>query len=85
MPRRVRGDLSHERIVKIVCSDYHNAAISEGGELWVWGCAVYGKLGFMLAPLLETLRLGFTGMGVADLTFGALGATENIGVKGVCQ
>jgi alpha-tubulin suppressor-like RCC1 family protein len=43
----VRGELASEVITDIVCSDYHNGAISAAGELWVWGCAVYGKLGFM--------------------------------------
>jgi len=46
-PRRVRGELLHETLERIECSDYHTAAISTTGELWVWGCAVYGKLGFM--------------------------------------
>uniref|UniRef100_A0A7S2H7P8 Uncharacterized protein n=1 Tax=Haptolina brevifila TaxID=156173 RepID=A0A7S2H7P8_9EUKA len=41
------GDLVHERVLQAVCSDYHNGAITAMGELWVWGCAVYGKLGFM--------------------------------------
>ena len=45
-PQRVRGELMHETVAQIACSDYHNAVITEGGELWMWGCAVYGKLGF---------------------------------------
>jgi len=46
-PRRVRGELLLEQLVHAECSDYHTAVISAAGELWVWGCAVYGKLGFM--------------------------------------
>lgn len=50
-PQRVRGELLYEKIGSLSCSDYHNGVVSDSGELWVWGCAVYGKLGFMPTEL----------------------------------
>ena len=47
MTWQVRGELLYESASTLACSDYHNAVITTNGELWVWGCAVYGKLGFM--------------------------------------
>ena len=46
-PQRVRGELLYENATLLACSDYHNAVVTDAGELWMWGCAVYGKLGFM--------------------------------------
>lgn len=33
------------RVVEISCGRYHSAAITDDGQLWMWGCNRYGVLG----------------------------------------
>ncbi|CAG9318002.1 unnamed protein product [Blepharisma stoltei] len=68
IPIRVNG-LDRERIAKVACG-YHSAAISETGELYVWGTGIFGEC---LAPKLlnelpeiKDLTLGGTFGAVLD-------------------
>ena len=44
LPRLVEG-LAGEKIVYLECGGYHNAAVSEDGEMWVWGRGDVNQLG----------------------------------------
>lgn len=51
--------LENERVVQVACGQHHTAALTERGEVWVWGMSRYGQLGrptreaFMLTDLME--------------------------------
>ena len=49
-PRRVPGPLAGLRVASVSCGAYHTAAVVHGaggrGELWTWGDAEGGKLGY---------------------------------------
>ncbi|XP_046846894.1 ultraviolet-B receptor UVR8-like [Xenia sp. Carnegie-2017] len=39
------NNMKNESIVKMDCGDYHSAAISDGGNIWLWGENRFGQLG----------------------------------------
>lgn len=47
------NSLFQENIVYIECGGYHNAAISEDGELWVWGRGDVHQLGISLSKIAK--------------------------------
>ncbi|CAB3977730.1 ultraviolet-B receptor UVR8-like [Paramuricea clavata] len=38
-------NLEDEHVVQVDCGDYHTAAISDGGNVWMWGTNEFGQLG----------------------------------------
>ena len=37
--------LEGKRIIQIASGDYHDVALTEGGEVWTWGAGAHGQLG----------------------------------------
>lgn len=50
LPRMVEG-LIPQKIVYLECGGYHNAAVSEEGEVWVWGRGDVNQLGIDIFKL----------------------------------
>jgi alpha-tubulin suppressor-like RCC1 family protein len=47
------SSLSSERIVYLECGGYHNAAINDEGEVWVWGRGDVNQLGIDFTRLIK--------------------------------
>ncbi|KAK3241281.1 hypothetical protein CYMTET_48936 [Cymbomonas tetramitiformis] len=50
VPMMVAGLQGHE-VIQVACGAEHNLAVTRGGEVWAWGCTMYGCLGTTPGPL----------------------------------
>ena len=75
--------LEGKRIIQIASGDYHDVALTEGGEVWTWGQGAHGQLGTgkIVTMQEEPERVVFPGEGLDDETHGQ-SSSENGGDVG---
>ncbi|TPX72849.1 hypothetical protein SpCBS45565_g00041 [Spizellomyces sp. 'palustris'] len=43
LPTRVKGELTNEDVVDVVCGDYHTVALAKSGKVYTWGGGLLGN------------------------------------------
>ena len=62
-PRAVAALAGH-RLATVSCGAYHTAAVTEEGQLWIWGRCMYGRLG--LGGSYGSIGCGTVWLNIAD-------------------